>query len=178
MIGATQLVLFVALSSVAAVASLHAWRTRLSYGFLRFFAFEFLAVLIVCNASRWFRDPLSIRQIISWIIMAASTALAAHGIHLLRSEGKARSRVMEDTETVVEVGIYRLIRHPLYASLLFFGWGVFLKGPDLASAALSLGATVFWVETSRSEERFNIDRFGAPYLEYMQRTKMFIPFLL
>jgi protein-S-isoprenylcysteine O-methyltransferase Ste14 len=178
MIGVTQLVLLVALSAVAAVASLHAWQTRLAYGFFRFFAFEFLAVLIVWNTSRWFHDPLSMRQIFSWIITAASTALAAHGIHLLRSEGKAQRRVMEDTETVVEVGVYRFIRHPLYASLLFLGWGVFLKGPDLPSAALSLGATSFLVATARFEERFNIARFGAPYSEYMKRTKMFVPFLL
>ncbi len=85
---------------------------------------------------------------------------------------------MEDTETVVEVGVYRFIRHPLYASLLFFGWGVFFKGPDLPSGALALAATAFWVATARYEERFNIDRFGVTYSEYMKRTKMFVPFLL
>ncbi len=178
MIGPVQVLLFVALSAVAVAASLHAWRTRTAYGFFRFFAFEFLAVLIVWNASRWFRDPLAIQQIVSWIIFAASTALAAHGLHLLRSVGKAQRRVMEDTETVVEVGVYRFIRHPLYASLLFFGWGVFFKGPDLPSGALALAATAFWVATARYEERFNIDRFGVAYSEYMKRTKMFVPFLL
>jgi protein-S-isoprenylcysteine O-methyltransferase Ste14 len=178
MIGPNQVLLFVVLSAVAVVASLHAWRTRLAYGFFRFFGFEVLALHIVWNAGRWFRDPLSIRQIVSWIIIAASTALAVHGVYLLRSVGKARHRVMEDTETVVEVGVYRFIRHPLYASLLFFGWGVFLKGPDLPSAALALAATAFWVATARYEERFNIDRFGVAYSEYMKRTKMFVPFLL
>jgi hypothetical protein len=113
MIGPPQVLLFVVLSAVAVVASLHAWRTRLAYGFSRFFGFEFLALHIVWNASRWFRDPLSIRQIVSWIIIAASTALAVHGVYLLRSVGKARRRVMEDTETVVEVDAYRFIRHPL-----------------------------------------------------------------
>jgi protein-S-isoprenylcysteine O-methyltransferase Ste14 len=178
MIGPTQVLLFVVLSAVAVAASLHAWRTRLEYGLFRFFGFEFLTLLIVWNASRWFRDPLSIRQIVSWIIIAASTALAAHGARLLRSEGKAQRRVIEDTETVVEVGVYRFIRHPLYASLLFFGWAVFLKGPDLLSAALAVAATTFWVGTARYEERFNIDRFGVAYSEYVKRTKMFVPFLL
>jgi protein-S-isoprenylcysteine O-methyltransferase Ste14 len=178
MIGPVQLLLFVVLSAVAVAVSLHAWRTRLAYGLFRFFAFEFLAVLIVWNASRWFRNPLSIQQIVSWTIFAASTALAAHGVHLLRSVGKAQRRVMENTETVVEVGVYRFIRHPLYASLLFIGWGVFLKGPDLPSGVLALAATAFWVATARYEERFNIDRFGVAYSEYMKRTKMFVPFLL
>jgi protein-S-isoprenylcysteine O-methyltransferase Ste14 len=178
MIDPVQVLLFIVLSAVAVAASLNAWRTRTAYGLFRFFAFEFLALLIVWNASRWFRDPLSIQQIVSWIIFAASTMLAAHGLHLLRSLGKAQRRVMEDTETVVEVGAYRFIRHPLYASLLFIGWGVFFKGLDWPSGALALAATAFWIATARYEERFNIDRFGVAYSEYMKRTKMFVPFLL
>jgi protein-S-isoprenylcysteine O-methyltransferase Ste14 len=178
MIGSTHILLFVVLSVVAVTASLHAWRTRLAYGFFRFFSFEFLAVLVAWNASRWFRNPLSIRQVVSWIIFAASTALAIHGVHLLRSVGKARRRVMESTETVIEVGAYRFIRHPLYASLLFIGWGVFLKGPDVPSALLVLASTACWIATARCEERFNIDRFGVAYSDYMKRTKMFIPFVL
>ena len=178
MIGPAQILLFFVLSAVAIGASLHAWRTRLAYGFFRFFGFESLTLLIVWNATRWFHDPFSIRQIVSWIIIAGSTVVAAHGVHLLRSEGRARRRVMEDTEKLVEVGVYRVIRHPLYASLLFFGWAVFLKGPDLASAALALAATAFWIATARYEERFNINRFGVAYSEYMKRTKMFVPLLL
>jgi protein-S-isoprenylcysteine O-methyltransferase Ste14 len=85
---------------------------------------------------------------------------------------------MEETQAVVEVGAYRYIRHPLYASLVFFGWGVFFKGTDLTSFALASVATLFWIATARQEERFNIDRFGARYREYRRRTKMFVPHLL
>ena len=173
-----KLLLFIALSTVAVAASIHAWRTQQAYGFLRFFVFESLALLIVWNARRWFHEPLSKQQIVSWSIMAASAVLAAHGVHLLKSVGKSQRRVMEDTQTVVEVGAYRYIRHPLYASLMLFGWGVFLKGTDMLSGALALTATIFWIAAARYEERFNIDRLGASYSEYMKRTKMFIPFLL
>lgn len=178
MIDPLKLLLFVALSGIAVAASVHAWRTQQAYGFFRFFAFEFLALLIVWNSSRWFREPLSVPQIISWIILTASTALAVHGVYLLRSVGRAQKRVMEDTQTMVEVGVYRTIRHPLYASLMFLGWGVFFKGVDWPSGALALAASAFWIATARFEERFNMDRFGTAYSEYMKRTKMFIPFLL
>jgi protein-S-isoprenylcysteine O-methyltransferase Ste14 len=178
MLDSTTLLLFLVLSGVAVIVSLHAWRTHQAYGFFRFFAFESLGLLIVWNARRWFREPFSMSQMISWIILAGSAALAVHGIHLLRVVGRARARVVEDTRTVVRVGAYRYIRHPLYASLMLFGWGVCFKGGDLASAALALLATVFLVATARYEERFNIDRFGAAYADYMRRTKMFIPFIL
>jgi len=173
-----RILLFLALSLIAVIASLHAWRTRQIHGFFRFLAFETLALLIVWNAGRWFQKPFSTRQIISWSIFALSAALAIHGLYLLRSIGGARRRIMEETQVVVEVGAYRHIRHPLYASLTFFSWGVFLKGMDLPGFGLAVLATVFWVATARCEERFNIEQFGQPYVEYMKRTKMFVPYLL
>ena len=173
-----KLLLFLLLSTVAVTASAHAWRTRQAYGWSRFFAFESLALLIAWNSRRWFREPFSTHQLVSWFLFAATTALAVHGLHLLRAVGKARARIMEDTQTVVQTGAYRYIRHPLYASLMLFGWGVFFKGMDPISAALALAATLFWVLTARYEERFNLDRFGAAYAEYMKRTKMFLPFLV
>jgi protein-S-isoprenylcysteine O-methyltransferase Ste14 len=81
-------------------------------------------------------------------------------------------------QTLVEVGAYRHIRHPLYASLLFFGWGVFFKGLDLPSVVLALAATAFWIAAARYEEHFNVAHFGAAYTEYIKRTKMFVPFVL
>jgi protein-S-isoprenylcysteine O-methyltransferase Ste14 len=173
-----ELLLLVVLSGLAVAASMHAWRTHQTYGYFRFLAFESLAALIVSNVGHWFHEPLSLRQILSWMILAGSTVLAIHGVKLLRSVGRARSRVMEDTQTVVQTGVYRYIRHPLYASLLFFGWGVFCKGLDLLSFLLALTATTFLIVTARYEERFNIAYFGSAYAEYMKRTKMFVPLLL
>ncbi len=173
-----RFLLFFLLSAGAVGASLHSWRTRQAYGFFRFFSFEALAVLIVWNAGRWFREPFSPQQVISWTIFVLSTALAAHGFYLLKAVGRAQRRVIEDTQTVVEVGAYRYIRHPLYASLMLFGWGVFFKGMDLASGVLAVSASALLVATARYEEGFNLKRLGGAYAEYMKRTKMFIPFVL
>lgn len=170
--------LFGLLSCAAVVASIHAWRSHRLYGWCRFLAFESLALLVAYNARRWFHAPLSPAQSASWIIMTGSAVLAAHGFHLLRSVGRARARLVEDTQVVVQEGAYRYIRHPLYASLMFFGWGVLLKGVDLVSAALTLAATALWTATARYEERFNLERFGAQYADYLGRTKMFVPFVL
>ncbi len=178
MFGMLELVLFVVFSAVAVTASLHAWRTQQAYGWYRFCAFEALGLIIVWNVHRWFREPFSVQQIISWSLFAISAGLATHGIYLLRAVGKSEARVMEDTRTVVEVGAYGYIRHPLYASLMLFCWGVFFKGADLPSLVLASLVTGFLIATARREERFNIERFGTEYSEYMKRTKMFIPFVL
>jgi protein-S-isoprenylcysteine O-methyltransferase Ste14 len=173
-----RLVLFTVLSAIALAASRHAWRARESYGAYRFLGFEAIALLVAWNAPYWFDRPLSIRQLTSWTLFVASVALAAHGIHELRAEGRARSRVMEDTQRVVETGVYHYIRHPLYASLGLFAWGVALKHPDLPSAALAAAASLMLVLTARREEEANAKRLGEAYSAYMSRTKMFIPFIL
>jgi protein-S-isoprenylcysteine O-methyltransferase Ste14 len=176
--GLLSVSLFLLMSVAAAAASVHAWRARQTYGLSHFLAFECLAALIVRNLDRWFQEPFSFPQVVSWITFVTAMVLAAHGLHLLRTVGRARARIMEDTQTVVAAGAYRYIRHPLYTSLVLFDWGVFLKGLDGTSAALASAATTFWVLTARQEERFNVDRFGTAYSEYMKRTKMFVPFLV
>lgn len=173
-----ELLLLALLSASAVAASLHAFRTQQVYGLFRFFAFETLVLLIVWNAGRWFDEPSSTQQIVSWALFAASVAQAAHGIYILKAVGRAQSRIIEDTQTVLEVGVYHYIQHPLYASLMLFGWGVFFKGVDLSSGSPISVATAFLFATARFEERFNIDQFGEAYSEYMKRTKMFVPFLI
>ena len=173
-----RLVLLVVLSSGVVIVSGHAWKTKEVYGLVRFLAFETLVVLIVWNVDEWFTEPWSPRQITSWIIFLASTALAFHGSQLLRSVGRARERLIEDTCCVVEVGAYRYIRHPLYASLMFFTWGVFLKDVAWGSGLLAAATTVFLFATARLEEAHSLERFGVSYSQYMKRTRMFIPFFL
>jgi protein-S-isoprenylcysteine O-methyltransferase Ste14 len=148
-----------------------------SYGFYRFFAFETILGLVLLNVNRWFSDPFSILQIPSWVSLIGSALLAIHGFHLLRVIGQPEGSI-EETTRVVQVGAYRYIRHPLYASLLLFAIGAFLKDISLLAGILLVVSCVFLYATARVEERQNIDIFGAEYAAYMQRTKMFIPYVL
>ena len=83
----------------------------------------------------------------------------------------------ENTTTLVTVGVYRFIRHPMYASLMALGWGTFLKDPSGIGLGLALGASGFLVAAAIAEERENLARFGVAYAAYMKSTKRFIPFL-
>jgi len=156
-----------------------------SHGFYRFFAFEMLAALILLNVPMWFRDPLSARQLVSWFLAAVSIGLAIEGFRLLRAIGRpaptvARSTnlAFENTTTLVEVGLYRFIRHPMYASLLALVWCADLKNPfAIGGVVLALSASGLLVATAVAEERENLARFGAAYSDYMKRTRRFVPFL-
>jgi protein-S-isoprenylcysteine O-methyltransferase Ste14 len=180
-----RLALFFAGSAAIVKLSWRSLRHLRSHGFYRFFAFELLWALILLNVPVWFQDSLSARQLVSYSLLTASLALVIEGLRLLRLLGRpsptaARDANLsfENTTTLVTVGLYRFIRHPMYASLLALVWGAYLKNPlTISSIALALGATGFLIATSITEERENLVRFGAAYAAYMRRTRRFIPFL-
>ena len=164
-------------SAVPALAAVH--------GFYRFFAWESILVLFVANVEFWFRDPLSLPQLASWILLIASAYLVVAGVVLLRRHGSPDNRRQdvtlvgfEKTTRLVEQGVYRYIRHPLYSSLLLLAWGIFLKHPAWLSACLVVVATAFLVATARADEAESRRFFGPAYETYKKRTKMFIPFVL
>lgn len=146
------------------------------HGFYRFFAMLAILFLIVLNGPVWFRDPLSAPQIVSWLLLIAAALLAAHGFYLLRSVGHPEGPI-ENTTTVVSVGAYHYIRHPLYTSLLLLAAGAAMKTPSLVAAILTFTVAVCLIATARVEEQENLTRFGSPYAEYMTTTKMFVPWL-
>ncbi len=83
----------------------------------------------------------------------------------------------ENTANIVEVGLYRYIRHPMYSSLLFLGWGAFFKHISLLNIALIIAVSVLLIAAAKVEERENVRFFGAAYKEYMLHTKMLVPWL-
>jgi protein-S-isoprenylcysteine O-methyltransferase Ste14 len=172
-----QIVIFGLGSTFLAVYSWPSLRDHRSHGFYRFFGWMYILAVIALNLPSWFERPLAIQQLISWTLLVGSIRLALHGFRLLKRIGQPEGE-FERTTRLVTAGAYRYIRHPLYASLLLLDWGAFLKDPSWAGAALALAASLFLYLTARVEEQENLARFGEAYREYMQRTKMFIPFLL
>jgi len=180
-----KLIIFFVTSAGIVYVSRASLRVPRSHGFYRYFAWEFILVLLLLNLEPWFRNPFSAYQLISWFLLIFSMFLVVHGVHLLRSTGKPDEKRIGDvpiigiekTTELVTVGVFKYIRHPLYSSLLFFTWGVFFKGPSLLAGILALSATISLYATAKVEEVENIRFFGAAYQTYMRETKMFIPFL-
>jgi len=168
-----KLIIFVVVSAGIIYLSWPSLRNPHSHGFFRFFAFESILVLILLNIENWFSDPFSVHQVISWLLLFSSLPLAVHGFYLLRIIGKPQG----NTTTLVMIGAYKYIRHPLYVSLLLLAWGVFFKGPSLLGCLLAMVTSTFLIATARVEEEENLNKFGPDYVAYMKKTKMFIPFL-
>jgi protein-S-isoprenylcysteine O-methyltransferase Ste14 len=122
----------------------------------------------------WFSNAFAWHQILSWILLIASLIPLIDGVRLLRAVGKPTDS-LEATTQLVTRGIYRYIRHPLYASLLYLAWGIFFKSPALLDGLIVAIASVFLYATARADENECIVKFGPVYAEYMKSTRMFIP---
>jgi protein-S-isoprenylcysteine O-methyltransferase Ste14 len=164
------------------------WRTLWnikSHGFYRFFSWECIAWLFSVNYPFWFHDPFQIKQILSWIFLIISIYLVIAGVNQMKRFGIANQRKrekelfqFESTTKLVTTGIFKLIRHPLYSSLIFITWGIFLKNTTLSLLIVSVFSTFFLFLTSKIDEKECIRFFGEDYRVYMKKTKMFLPFLV
>ncbi len=180
-----KLVIFVVVSAVFVTISRASLPAPRSHGFYRFWAWECILGLFLLNVEVWFRDPFSMSQLVSWLLLIVATVLVIYGVYWLRRIGQpddtregAPLLAFEKTTTLVVEGIYRYIRHPMYSSLLFLAWGIFFKDVmSWAGLGLVAAATVFLTLTAKAEESEDVRFFGTAYQDYMRRTKMFVPFL-
>ncbi len=180
-----RVAVFLVASAAIIRLSWRSLRDPRSHGFYRFFAFELLIALVLLNVPVWFHHPLSARQLVSWALGGTSIGLAIEGFRLLRVVGRpsptssrGANLCFENTTTLVTVGLYGFIRHPMYASLLALVWCAQLKNPfTTSSIVLAVSSSGFLIAASVAEERENLLRFGAAYAAYTERTRRFVPFV-
>lgn len=153
-----------------------------SHGFYRFFSWEAILLLFALNRRPWGETPLAPHQLASWPLLLASIALVVLGLLALKRNGEANRQrddgglyEFEKTTTLVTSGIFRYIRHPMYASLLALTWGAFLQAPSWLGAGLAVFSTANVLLTALSDEKECLAYFGDEYLAYIQRTPRFIP---
>lgn len=77
---------------------------------------------------------------------------------------------------IINKGIFKYIRHPLYSSYILFFIGFQLTFLTLIMTPLLFGIIGYYLTTIYEEELL-INKFGDQYIEYKSRTKMFFPFI-
>lgn len=150
-----------------------------SHGFWRFFAWEAMLCLAVVN-----REQMG-GQSMSGLLMLGSPVPLMLGIFEFarHRHSNGRERIdealygWEKTATLIKSGVYRWIRHPMYASLLMLNWGFFFKAAAVTPFFIALLATGCLVLTALADERECLAAFGDDYREYMKISYRFIPLL-
>ncbi len=164
------------------------WRTLFNprhHGFYRFFGWEGILWLLVSNLKYWFNHPFGVPQLFSWICLFTSLYLVIAGAIQLKKRGKPDKNrndqalyQFEKTSELIDSGIYKYIRHPLYAALISITWGIFLNQVTSWTFVFGLLSTFFIVLTAVSDEQECLNYFGEKYRAYMKQTKRFIPFVI
>ncbi len=131
----------------------------------------FLAVGIAAVAPRvgpelWSSEPIGVAAIV--LGMVGFVASVAH-------LGRALTPHPEpNREGLVAHGIYRWVRHPMYASLAAFAVGVAVTMGSIASYASALALAVLFEVKTRVEERYLVRAYDG-YEAYARDTGKFIP---
>ncbi len=180
-----KVIFFIALSLPLIFFSKQSLFEPYSHGFTRFFSWECIILLFVFNYTKWFAEPLSAKQIISWLLLIISLWFLIESVVRLRRARKPGIvrvdeklfRFEKNTELVTS-GIYRYVRHPMYSSLLFLTWGIWFKQPLWYTLPVALLGSWLLYLTARRDEKECQAYFGEKYTEYIKGTKRLIPFLL
>jgi len=147
------------------------------HGIYRIFSFESILLLLLFCSPVWFANPWKWNQLISWTLLIGSIPPVVYGTLMLMRRGRPEGH-LENTTVLVESGLYRYIRHPLYGSLALFGSGVFFKNITIATGVCAMVNLCAVFATAKTEEGEMLKKFGDEYARYMTRTKMFIPFIV
>jgi protein-S-isoprenylcysteine O-methyltransferase Ste14 len=137
-----------------------------------------VAYTLVWQGSFWTRSPGLWRIVISSLLFAAASILSWTSTHALGRQWRLDAGLNSDHE-LVRSGPYRLIRHPIYTSMLcmLLGTGLLLVTP-LTLLLPSLLFLIIGTEIRvRIEEKLLAAQFGHEFLDYRRRVPAYIPFL-
>jgi protein-S-isoprenylcysteine O-methyltransferase Ste14 len=76
---------------------------------------------------------------------------------------------------VLDSGVFKVVRHPIYTGAILFYLGASLITLSLASALFWLVIISFYILIARYEERILTEEFGQDYLNYKKKTGMLFP---
>jgi protein-S-isoprenylcysteine O-methyltransferase Ste14 len=87
--------------------------------------------------------------------------------------------VIREKHNLVTTGVYRLIRHPMYASFLLWSLLQILLLPNwITGLAGIFGFCILYCPRIGREEQLMLHKFGEGYRDYMTHTKRLVPYIL
>lgn len=164
---------------VAVRRSLADWRERILLGTAVAGLLVIPGIYVLSGFPAAFDRPFS--PVIAWLGLAPLLG----ALWLFRRShsdlGKNWSITLEVREqhALVNDGVYRLIRHPMYSSFFLLGIAQAMLLPNwFAGLAGIAGAAILYGFRVAREERMMLDTFGDAYRAYMNQTKRIVPWIV
>jgi protein-S-isoprenylcysteine O-methyltransferase Ste14 len=125
----------------------------------------------------WSRTPQPWQVALSVLFLLLAISLSWTATRALGQQWRMDAGLNADHE-LVRAGAYRILRHPIYASMLcvFLGTGFMIAPWPWFLAA----AVVFFIGTEirvRIEDGLLVSRFGEQFREYANSTSAYVPFV-
>ena len=136
-----------------------------------------LSYAILWQNSFWARPLPWWRIALSVVFFVVAALLSWTGTRSVGRQWRLDAGLSVDHELVTG-GPYRLVRHPIYTSMLFNLLGIGFMITPLAELAVALA--VFLVGTEirvRIEDRLLESQFGERFREYRSRLPAYLPFI-
>jgi protein-S-isoprenylcysteine O-methyltransferase Ste14 len=178
-----KIAILILTSLCLAILTRRSLKSLRSHGVYRLLAWIGSIALVLLNVEHWFEEPLAVHQIVSWLLLLLSLFLVTYAVLSLRRGRSGINRDdpsligVEKTTELVATGAYRYVRHPMYGSFLPGVVGVYLKDMSGGAAFLTCIVIACTIVAAKTEEKENLAYFGDAYRDYMEHTRMFIPFL-
>ncbi|MGY5877057.1 MAG: isoprenylcysteine carboxylmethyltransferase family protein [Candidatus Thorarchaeota archaeon] len=131
----------------------------------------FIVEIIVCFFFYYNAYALDIVMYSGWILLVVGFIIMSLPKYVLKERGGIpEGKSWVHTTTVVDKGIYGVVRHPIYV-----GWALTALALMLISQhwiTVLLGALPFIVIVNYIlvEDRNNVEKFGEPYVQYSERV--------
>ncbi|MGA3325376.1 MAG: protein-S-isoprenylcysteine O-methyltransferase [Terriglobia bacterium] len=99
-----------------------------------------------------------------------------HRSHADLGTNWSNSLELRENHQLVISGIYKSIRHPMYAAIFVYALAqALLLSNWVAGPGCLVAFVLMLVFRLRPEERMMLERFGQPYQDYLAKTKRLIP---
>jgi protein-S-isoprenylcysteine O-methyltransferase Ste14 len=136
-----------------------------------------LAYTLLWQSKFWARTPENWRAALSVFFLLLAGFLAWAGVRALGRQLRIDAGLNPDHE-LVRSGVYRVVRHPIYTSMLCLLLGTgFMIAPLLM---LLISTLLFMIGTEirvRIEDGLLASRFGDQFRDYQRTTPAYVPFM-
>jgi protein-S-isoprenylcysteine O-methyltransferase Ste14 len=138
---------------------------------------EVIAIGLMLQSRFWAVQVLSGRVVVSAAFFLLAALLSWTSTRALGRQLRFDAAIGSQHE-LVRTGPYRMMRHPIYCSMLCLLWGIGLVAAPLW---LFVVATVVFVAGTeirvRIEDRLLRERFGVAFAGYRSSTRAYVPLL-
>jgi protein-S-isoprenylcysteine O-methyltransferase Ste14 len=136
----------------------------------------FMATIVVAGllaGAQWSGAPRFAAAVAGSVLIVAGVALGFFGIRDLDRSMSPMPRP-RDTAVLIQDGVYKRLRHPIYAALILIAIGWSLLMASLVALGLAIALALLLDLKARREEVWLRDRYPG-YAAYAQQTKRFVP---